>query len=635
MPAWRRLLLATCIVLAAVLLPVAPASAANVTVSGVAIERLVDAAGQDWTGCDGVTNNVRLVLDAGAHTQTRPCNATTGAFSFPNVPLSATHLISVYLVGSGSEQGILYTRNADTTSAIPGLVVSDDFIRIRGVTGPITNATINTWDNSNDAAIPAISTGVALTTTATQQVGVFVEAGSTFQPGGNVTVDKAVIEGTWTSGAEVLEITGTGDQDCGDATSILSMDPICRRGGGTFNAGTGTLRLTLANGTAHSDINGPFTFNNYQIHPANNLRDICIADNGTVTAANVEIGDGSTVTAYIWGNLHVTNGTGNVTLAAGATLEGAGYLETRGNFTGPGTVTSDLDLKMRPNGGLVQLGATAGAASWDFYEINVETAGGAATVQAAPGGTGAFNVQDDIWVGLSTDAATTTFDLDTNDRPVNTGWLIVNPRGHAELSSAQPLNATQDLIVYQTLDSNGGTITVGDDIDIHPSTTATMLASNVTAGGDVWIGSGASYTVAGAGQLSLGGDFIKTGTFTAGTGTVSFTDPTKVSFLWQWSPTTFYNLRNATPDKVVRVDRDFTLTVTNLLTVTGASCQARASLASSVDGLAFPIAAATVSATSPTSATPTRRAARASPPTRGTTAATRTGRSTRPAPVTP
>ncbi len=582
------------LVLALLAIWVAPASAANVTVSGTAVETLGNAVGADWTGCNGSTNNVRLVLDANAFQQTVPCNATTGAFSFSNVPLSGTHLITIYLVGSGTEQGVLYTRNANTTSAISGLLITEDFIRLRGVTSAITNATINTWDNSNDTAIPAASTGVALTTTATQRIGVFVEAGQTFQPGGNVTVTKAIIEGTWTSGAEVLEVTGTGDDDCDDTDSLNAMDPFCRRTAGTFNAGTGTVRLTLAQGTAHTDVNGPLTFNNYQVHPAVAGQDLCFVDNGTITVATAELGNGTAVSASIWGRLDAVNGAGTVTIASGATLDGSGAIEARGNVTGGGTVTSNIDLFMRPNGGTVLLGSTSGSANWQFFDIVARTTGAAATVRAAAGGTGAFVAQDDVIVGDPSDAATTTLDLDTNDRRVDTGWLIGTQRGHVELSSSQPTNASQDVIVRLSLDSNGGPVTAGVDFDVDTGATATMLASTVNVGDDFWIATGGSYTVTGAGTLNVGAEFIKSGSFTPGTGTVSFIDPTKVSVIWHSSPTTFHNLRNATGDKVLRVDLDYPVTVTNTFTLTGASCTSRASLASSYDGSPFQLAAASV-----------------------------------------
>ena len=34
---------------------------------------------------------------------------------------------------------------------------------------------------------------------------------------------------------------------------------------------------------------------------------------------------------------------------------------------------------------------------------------------------------------------------------------------------------------------------------------------------------------------------------------MSFINPAKVSFMWHASPTTFHNLRNVTPDKVLRM----------------------------------------------------------------------------------
>lgn len=599
--AFRRLAQLAVLVVALLAFGAAPASAANVTVSGVAIETLVDGLGlpaTDWSGCNGVTNNVKLVLDAGAYTQTRPCDGTTGAFTFTTVPLTVTpHLITIYLVGSGTEQGVLYTRNTDLTSNITGLAVTEDFIRIRGNT-PITNANIDIWDSNNDAAIPAISNGTALTTTASQPIGVYVEPGHTFTPGGNVTVDKAIIGGTWNSGAEVTELIGTGDQDCDDFDTFVVMDVICRRGTGTFNAGTGTLRFTLASGTAGTDVVGPFTFNVVQVYPANNLRQIWLVDSGVVTASSVEIGDGSTVTAWVEGTLNVTSGAGTILVNDAATLNGGGAVEARGNFTSvlTGKVIGGLDVTMRPNGGLVSVGSTSGAANWAVNDLIARTVGAAATVRTAAGGTGTIAINDDMTVGLASDPAITTMDLNTTDRQVDVQWLQVFDKGQLEMSDVRTLTVGNDAEFHKTLNTNGGTLAIARDADFYSPGINSMLASAVTVGQDFWIESGANYTVTGAGALDIGRTFNKQGTFNAGTGTVTFTDATRPSFLYMDTPTTFNNLRNLTPNKVLRVDKDWPTTVNGTLSLVGTSCTARASLASSVDGTPFSIAAAVVSA---------------------------------------
>jgi hypothetical protein len=594
------------VVLAALL---APNDAGAATVSGTVLETGNNGLGNQWLGCDGSTANVKLVRDA-VQTLTTTCDPVTGAYSFAGVNLAgaAGSVVAVYLTTGGVEEGISYTRSI-TTANITGLLVSDDRVRLRTesvAAGPLTTAHINTWDNSNDAVIPVVSDGTVLTTGAAQRYVLTVESGSTFQPNGTVTTDKVRISGTWTAGATTLILNGTGDTGCGNAQPVLTMNTYCLMSGGAFNAGTGTVRFTLLNDGNHTDVDSdpasPITLNTLQVWPAVGGESICINNSGTLTAAAVDLGAGGL--AVDVGVQASTIVTGNVTINDAATLTGSGILEGHGNVTS--TLTGGVDdwnlgIRMRPAGGTAIFGSTSGANPWQFDHLYAETSAGAAVVRAAAGGTGGL-IPDLITVGEPTDAATTTLDLNTNDRYMRAdgGDIWVTTRGQLEMSNVQPLDGVGDIVVENLLNSNGGALSVDWALQVTAGATMNMAASVVKVGWDVDISG--TYTVVGAGQLTIDGDFWKSGTFNAGSGTVTFGDAAsavtspKPSWVTYSTPTTFFNLRNITPNKVVRLSSFQQTTVTNQLTLTGTSCSARASLAAEIDGDDAKIAAALVSA---------------------------------------
>jgi hypothetical protein len=363
--AWARRGALAALAVAAMLL--LPAAANAATVSGLALENLSTAAGNQWTSCDGATANVKLVRDGGAQSLTTSCDPITGAYSFGGVNLAGAggSVIAVYLAPGGSEQGVSYTRSV-TTSNIANLDVSDDRIRIRTesvAAGPFTTTYIDAWDNSNDPAIPAISDGTELSVTASQRIGINIESGTTFQPNGTVTVDKVRIQGTWSAGATTLLVTGTGSSGCGAGSSASGQNVFCINGG-SFSAGSGIVRFTLANGGAHSDVNGPITFNTVQIWPAVSGNDICIANSGTVTMTSLDVGSaGRSVEANSYGTLVADT----VTINDGATIAGSGWVEVHDSITSTGTGNVDdwnLRLRMRPAGGVATFGSTSGGGLW-------------------------------------------------------------------------------------------------------------------------------------------------------------------------------------------------------------------------------------------------------------------------------
>jgi hypothetical protein len=77
-----------------------------------------------------------------------------------------------------------------------------------------------------------------------------------------------------------------------------------------------------------------------------------------------------------------------------------------------------------------------------------------------------------------------------------------------------------------------------------------VLCQNITivdtaqlfVGGNIWINTGSSLIFTGSGVLHLGGDWLNSGTFNMGTGTVEFTGPNDAAILGGGAPETFFKI---------------------------------------------------------------------------------------------
>jgi len=149
--------------------------------------------------------------------------------------------VSESVVGSGA----LYTRAVDDSTNITSLALAKNAITLRYETGSsITNSNINTFDQSNDSAIPIASTGTNVTVD--PGVEILVDSSKTYAPGGNVTADSLKVSGTYTGGSGTTTLNkgltiGSGGTFTAPATLNLSGNLT---NNGTFTHNSGAANVT-------------------------------------------------------------------------------------------------------------------------------------------------------------------------------------------------------------------------------------------------------------------------------------------------------------------------------------------------------------------------------------------------------
>ncbi|MCL5409422.1 MAG: hypothetical protein M1607_01005 [Patescibacteria group bacterium] len=178
-----------------------------------------------WNSCDGSTTNVSLAIGSTDQANVS-CSATDGSFAFSTTSIaSANMVLTIWLDTGGGDKGVLYTKNNDTTSDITGLKVYKNHVWVQSESSQsITNANINSFDQSNDSDIPIASDGTNVTVDS--GVELHINTGDTYAPGGNVTTPKLHIVGTYTGSSETLNLTGSGTSASCDAT-VADMRPLC------------------------------------------------------------------------------------------------------------------------------------------------------------------------------------------------------------------------------------------------------------------------------------------------------------------------------------------------------------------------------------------------------------------------
>lgn len=349
-----------------------PTSALAVTVSGFAYadEQATPAV---WSQCDGVSANISMSFDGGAKASV-PCDGSTGAFTFTTTFGAADRVLAVYLDPTTSgDQGVLYTRNADTTSNVTGLRVTKGRVWLRSESGTtIDNSAIDRFDSSQDADIPASSSGIDLSLAPGMEL--HLGAGTTFLAGGNVTAPALHVTSTGRyvgHSLETLTITGSGTGAACDA-GPGTMRPLCiDTGGKLLLVGNQRTRYT---GTAALDVQSA-TYRRLELAPAGpGSPTMQLGAGGAATSATrLHIGDGTNpVTASTTGFNPTLSVYGDLTVDADATLSGAGTgtITATGSVAGAGTISLTAGLfNHRVAAMHAQLGSSSGTAAWSFYDL--------------------------------------------------------------------------------------------------------------------------------------------------------------------------------------------------------------------------------------------------------------------------
>lgn len=282
--------------------------------------------------CDGVTNNVRIVVNSGSSTYDGTCAVGTGAFAIAGVTFIGDPVITVFLNTNGGAQGTVVTKTP--TDNITGLKLYQNRVITRHENVlPLSIADMALYDEDNDSDIRFSATTSASTTlTVRGETELFVYASTTFTPNGNVTLQSGGsgqlydatfhVDNTATATAQGTEIYTVGGRFQVDAN-------------GVFIPASSTVIMTAT--STGKTISSPATIN------FNTLS---------------FIGSGS------WDLVSNISVAENINLNAG-TLTGAGNIDvTYGSFTGSGTLllTGGTTTVARTN--------TLGSATpWSFYNL--------------------------------------------------------------------------------------------------------------------------------------------------------------------------------------------------------------------------------------------------------------------------
>lgn len=441
-------------------------SAAQITVSG---NVYTDEGFTPMGGpvCNGATQNVILKVQ-GAGNYTSACNGATGAFSISNILYNPKDTLTLFLASSSNATAVNIAY--DPVTNISNMHLYQNRVIVRHEQGTAVGiGEMAKFDAARDSSIPftATTTG-ATTTTMKSNTGLVVWTSKTFAPGGTVILAANASVNSWDGSVHLL------------ASSTWS--------GASTNAYTIGGQFLSENAASVSPANTTFTFNattsGKTITASTSLTFYNLAFSG-VAGRWTTPGLGTVTNDF-------SIATGTVTLPPTTLAVGGSFLNTNGTFDA--------------NRSTVQFTSTAAGksitvASSSFNALSFTGAGGA-------------------WAFTNTNASTTA-------TTTITAGTVTLPSGIFAVGTS--LNNQTG-----TLTANGGTVkltstSTGNTILLSGSSLANLLVaatgtyafidSNATLTGDMTILYGT--TTFPYASLTVGGSFVNSGFFTAGTSTLT------------------------------------------------------------------------------------------------------------------
>ena len=314
--------------------------------------------------------------------------------------------------------------------------------------------------------------------------------------------------------------------------------------------GTTTLNI---NGSTDQNINGHATY-------GLGINTVINSSGGTVYIGSSLRFYGAKTLTYTAGTVDCTTNSNTLQLLNSCTLNTTGVNWYNVNFIGTGTYTFTLSSAMSVDGTLsVNTGVVATLATSDI------TASGSLTVT----GTGIITGRTITLDGTGTWSHTSTGEIRSN--------LTINTAGTITVSGVVYYNTGTLLYTAGTVTTTGSTLTLTNTCTLSSGAIAWNNVSTTTAG-TVTLGTaldvngtlniGASTTLAAAGfDITVGGDWTKTGTFTHGNNEVIFDTVANTSVIS--GTNTFYDLTCNTASKAIQVAASTTQTIANTLTLNG------------------------------------------------------------------
>lgn len=450
--------------------------------------------------CDGSTARVKIVVNGGS-SYTGSCNAGTGAYSISGVGIVGDAVITAFLDTNGGKRAVTITRTPTTDIANFDLYENTVIVRHEDVT-PITITQLAVYDSTKDSDVPftAATSSSPSTLTLRPDTQLYVWAGKTFTPGGNVTLQSGG-SGSAKDGRLMLATssaflaTGSESHAIGGGLSVAS--------GATFTTASSTFTFTAT--TSGKVLLSTVGISFYNLTFNGSGAQWALNSTATTTVTNSFAMTTGTLTGT--GDMHVSSGsaTGAGTIAmSGGTFQvsGTGSIGSASSWTfnnlilgsGSTATTSKTGVGTTTITGILRVtsGQTLNASSTNW----VLSGGGTPFVV-----NGTFNVESAPFF-FTSNASTTIADATyavLRFAPVSVGTPVYALRGGT-------LSATQVIV--------GGTNPVYIDADLNDP--------SLNVSGSVTIGSGSTVKASNTGAFDIGGSWSNAGTFVSSGGTVNF-----------------------------------------------------------------------------------------------------------------
>lgn len=453
--------------------------------------------------CDGATQNVRIVVDGGAYTDTTSCSGVDGSYSFSNVSYVGDPRLVVYLDTNGGENASVITKTPTADITDLDLYANRVVTRHEDV-APLTIADMVAYDEDDDSDLHFVAaTGTPNTLTVRSDTELLVASSITFAPGGNLILQSGT-SGNGYDGSLHLD---------NDATFVAAGTESHQIGGSFFNdlgsaftAASSTFTFTATDagrGITNANVS-TLDFNELAFTGAGSWN---ISADLTV-AGDMDVASG-TVT-----------GTGDITMTGGA-ITGTGLLSLGG-----GTVTLETSTT---------LGDTTG---WTFNNLTLGDGSVTGTTTRSANATTTILGQLTIASGHFLDANASTWDLagagsvfvENGTFLEDTSTIVYSGGSGATVLPTTYYNLTIAALVGTPSFIFGGPgVLVNNDLNVAggvPST-ADLTSSDpvVTVNGDVVIGANGVLEASDTTDLTILGSYSNSGTFNGNGGEVVFASP--------------------------------------------------------------------------------------------------------------
>ncbi|MFT3908129.1 MAG: proprotein convertase P-domain-containing protein [Ferruginibacter sp.] len=495
---------------------------AGTFVAGTATNILV--AG-DWTNNGATFTPGTGTVTFTSSTAAQNINGTAATQTFNNITVSK----------SGQQ---LNVAGSTTT-----LTMNGSMTLTAGTFAAGTAATINiagNWTNNGATFTPGTGTVNFNSTTATQNINGTAAA----QSFNNITVTKGGQQLNVAGSTTTLNLGGnmtltSGTLAAGTAADINMTGGNWINNGGTFTPGSGTV--TFNSTTANQNIQGTATtqsFNNIVVNKAG------FALNGA----------GSTTTLNLAGDMTITAGTFAAGTATTINMTGGDWINNGGTFT-PGSGLVNF------NSTIVAQYITGTVAAQTFNNITVNKTG---QQLAVSGSTTTLNLNGTMLLTAGTLDAGTAANINVAGNWTNNGATFLPGTGTVTFNST---TATQNINGTATAQSFNNVVVnkAGQTLNVAGSTATLNVAGSMTL-------TAGTFAAGTATNINMtGGDWINNGgTFTPGSGTVTFNSTTAAQNITGTAATqTFNNLTiNKAGQQLNVAGSTATLTLNGAVTIT-------------------------------------------------------------------